>query len=105
MGLPYGINHWVKPWYYAIMTVTVTLDRAGRLVIPKAVRRQLRLEPGDALALESQTDQLTLKPIRPAVGLKKECGVWVYRSEQAQKFSASELVEQDREKRIRDLMG
>jgi AbrB family looped-hinge helix DNA binding protein len=87
------------------MAVKLTLDKAGRLVIPKAVRRQLRLEPGDALALESQTDQLTLKPIRPAVGLKKEYGVWVYRSEQAQKFSASELVEQDRERRIRELMG
>lgn len=80
------------------------MDKAGRLVIPKSIRRQLRLDPGDTLALESRGDQLTLKPIRPPVGLKKEHGVWVYHSEQIQKLSASELVEQDRERRIRELM-
>ncbi len=87
------------------MVAKVTLDKTGRLVIPKSVRRQLRLEPGDSLALESQDEQMTLTPIRPPVGLKKEHGVWVYRSGQIRKFSATELVDQDREMRIRELIG
>jgi len=87
------------------MEAKLRLDRAGRVVIPKSVRRQLRLEPGDTLALESQGEQMTLKPIRPIVGLKKELGVWVYRSEGAERLSAAELVDQDRQKRIRELAG
>ena len=82
----------------------LTLDRAGRVLIPMAVRRKLRLEPGDSLALESENELLTLKPIRPPVGLKKELGVWVFHSEQTSAFSAAKLVEQDRKKRIRELM-
>jgi AbrB family looped-hinge helix DNA binding protein len=99
------MDHRLKPLYYTIMTIKLTIDKGGRIVIPKPIRRQLRLEPGDSLVLESQSEHMTLKPIRPAVGLKKEHGVWVYRSEQPQKFSASELVEQDRDRRIRELMG
>ena len=99
------MDHWVRPCYYTIMVTKLTLDKAGRVVIPKSVRRQLRLEAGDRLALESQGEQMTLKPIRPTVGLIKEHGVWVYRSDPGQKLSASELVDQDREKRTRELMG
>lgn len=38
----------------AIMNMTVTIDKTGRIVIPKQVRDQMRLEPGDALALDSE---------------------------------------------------
>jgi AbrB family looped-hinge helix DNA binding protein len=33
------------------MNTTVTIDKAGRVVIPKEIRDELRLEPGDSLAL------------------------------------------------------
>lgn len=62
------------------MSGNVTLDKAGRVVIPKEVRDQLRLEPGDSLALESAEDRLTLRPVRPASPLRKEHGVWVFRT-------------------------
>jgi AbrB family looped-hinge helix DNA binding protein len=83
--------------------VMLTLDRAGRVVIPRALRRQLRLDPGDTLALETHGEQMTLKPVRQAVGLQKEMGVWVYRSAQAEVDPAQGLVDRDREARIREL--
>jgi AbrB family looped-hinge helix DNA binding protein len=86
------------------MIAKLTLDKGGRVVIPKSVRQSLRIEPGDRLAMESLGEQLILKPIRPAVGLKKEHGVWVFRSGQATDSSASDLVDKDRENRIRELM-
>lgn len=86
------------------MEVSLRLDKAGRLVIPKSIRREMRLEAGDKLALERQGDQLILKPVRPTAGMKKEHGIWVFHSEQAQNVSVVELIEQDREKRIRELM-
>jgi AbrB family looped-hinge helix DNA binding protein len=59
---------------------TTTLDKAGRIVIPKDLRDELRLEPGDALEVGSDGERLTLRPVRSASPLRKEQGVWVFRS-------------------------
>ena len=58
----------------------VTLDRAGRIVLPKTVRDKLRLAPGDTFDLLVQGDDLTLRPIRTSSPLYKELGVWVLRT-------------------------
>jgi len=70
------------------MNTTVTLDKAGRVVIPKPLRDALRLTPGDELVLESEGDCVTLRPVRSASALRKEHGVWVFRS--GRKLSAAE---------------
>jgi AbrB family looped-hinge helix DNA binding protein len=62
------------------MTTTVTLDKAGRLVIPKTLRDELHLTPGDALELGCEGDSVTLRPVRSATPLRKERGVWVFRT-------------------------
>jgi AbrB family looped-hinge helix DNA binding protein len=58
----------------------VSLDRAGRIVVPKTVRDQLRLSPGDTFDLVVQGDELMLRPRRTATPLQKERGVWVFRT-------------------------
>jgi AbrB family looped-hinge helix DNA binding protein len=35
------------------MTSRLTVDKAGRVVLPKPVRDELQLSPGDSLELES----------------------------------------------------
>ncbi len=62
------------------MKSKVTLDRAGRVVIPKTLRDELRLSPGDTLDLTVKGDEFTLRPQRGATPLQKERGVWVFRS-------------------------
>jgi AbrB family looped-hinge helix DNA binding protein len=62
------------------MNTTVTLDKAGRVVIPKNLRDEMHLEPGDALALEFEGESVTLRPIRSSNPLRKERGVWVFRT-------------------------
>jgi AbrB family looped-hinge helix DNA binding protein len=86
------------------MTSKLTLDKAGRVMIPKPLRQQLRLGPGDALHLESEGEQITLQPIRPKALLKKERGVWVYQGEPTE-ASVTALIDREREKRLRDRMG
>jgi len=67
---------------------TVTLDNAGRVLIPKNLRDELRLEPGDKLELESEGEKVTLRPVRATSPLRKERGVWVFRS--GSKISAAD---------------
>jgi len=83
----------------------ITVDRAGRIVLPKSLRQTLRISPGDALQVESDEDHIILSPVRIQPGLQKERGVWVYRSGTKASSSVAELVEQQRERRTRELLG
>lgn len=67
------------------------MDSAGRVLIPRALRDELRLEPGDTLTLDSDGEAVTLKPARPESAMRKERGVWVFRS--GRKIAASETDE------------
>lgn len=62
------------------MSDTVTIDGAGRVVLPKAVRDELRLGAGDILALESDGERVTLRPVRSRARVRKENGIWVLRT-------------------------
>jgi len=73
-------------------------------MIPKALRQKLHLSPGDTLQLESEGDRITIRPVRPEALLKKEQGVWVFQGERAN-ASIPDLIDQQREKRLRELTG
>jgi AbrB family looped-hinge helix DNA binding protein len=62
------------------MATQLTIDKAGRIVIPKSLRDKLHLEPGDALELEHAGEEITLRPVRGTGPLAKEHGVWVFRT-------------------------
>lgn len=53
------------------MTVTVTLDKAGRLVLPKPVRDQLHLRAGSKLRLDVTGDRMELTQEVPEVKIEK----------------------------------
>jgi len=53
---------------------TLTIDKAGRVVIPKPLRDQLHLNPGDILELEAHGEIMTMRPVRPVAPLRKERG-------------------------------
>lgn len=59
------------------MNATLTLDKAGRIVLPKPVRDELQLGPGDSLELESSEDRVILRPARGGGRMRKKQGVWV----------------------------
>ena len=64
------------------MTIRLTIDKAGRVVLPKPLRDELELAAGDTLELDSHGEQITLRPVRDAAPLQKERGIWVYRAGQ-----------------------
>jgi len=61
------------------MTSTLVLDSAGRVVLPKKLREELRIGPGDSLDLESDGDRVILRPSRAESRLRQKDGIWVYR--------------------------
>ncbi len=60
----------------------VTLDKFGRVVIPKAVRDQLGLGPGAVLEIEEGDEEgILLRPLRPEPDLVEDRGVLVFTGE------------------------
>jgi AbrB family looped-hinge helix DNA binding protein len=62
------------------MKTALTIDNAGRVVIPKPLRDELDLAPGDTLELETEGEKIMLRPARGTAPLTKEKGVWVFRT-------------------------
>jgi len=87
------------------MASELTIDAAGRVTLPKALRQQLQLEPGDTLRLETEGDQITLQPVRAAAPIRKEDGIWVYRSGQNAAVSLRKLIDEAREERELRALG
>jgi AbrB family looped-hinge helix DNA binding protein len=96
MALDSGLPQYIMPF----MATHLTIDRAGRVVIPKAVREELRLEPGDSLEMESAGEAITLRPVRGTGPLVKENGVWVFHAGKPLSASTTdEIQRQLREER------
>jgi AbrB family looped-hinge helix DNA binding protein len=82
------------------MLTKLTIDKLGRIVLPKPVREKLRLSPGDELELESLDDGITLRPLRGTAQLRKKRGVWVFRSgEPLSAATVQETIDQVRRER------
>ena len=85
---------------FAKMNARLTIDEAGRVVIPEPLRMELRLKTGDALDMESTGEEITLHPVRNAGRLTKKQGFWVLQSGQLLTDSETDAVLQaEREER------
>lgn len=62
------------------MNTTLTIDKAGRVVLPKPVRDALQISPGDSLELESSEDRIILRPAPGKGRVYKKQGMWVFDS-------------------------
>ena len=81
------------------MVTTLTLDKAGRVVLPKPVRDELQLGPGDSLELHSSEDEIILRPTRGKGRMYKKQGVWVFDSGEP---LTEDAVERTRHKAIEE---
>ena len=59
------------------MVTTLTIDKAGRIVLPKPVREELQLSPGDSLEIDSSEERVILRPVRGNGRIYRKQGVWV----------------------------
>lgn len=90
------------------MDDTITIDKAGRVVIPKKIRDELRLAAGDSLALEFDGERVVLKPAQAAgPTMRKKRGIWVFGGGDARltQEDVNRVLEEIREERDRRALG
>jgi AbrB family looped-hinge helix DNA binding protein len=105
--LRFGFIHYpvaIGKWYNPYMNARTTIDKVGRLVLPKSIREALQINAGDTLEIESEDDRLVIAPVRVRPGLLKERGVWVYRSGTPSTASIPDLIARQRDRRTQDLI-
>lgn len=80
-----------------------TLDKFGRIVIPKQVRDDLGLSPGSVLKIEERDQGIVLKPIAESTPLVLKDGILVFTGEVEDDIEAA--VRREREERSRKVAG
>jgi AbrB family looped-hinge helix DNA binding protein len=86
------------------MSATLTIDKAGRIVLPKHLRDELQLQPGDSLEVNTTGEQITLRPLRGNAPLRKKRGVWIFETGEPLSEAAVEKttreIRREREERL-----
>jgi AbrB family looped-hinge helix DNA binding protein len=85
------------------MNRRLKIDAAGRIVLPRPVRRQFHLESGSILNLEIERDAIVLRPMTHEATLVEENGLLVHEGEPSGDLLKS--VESARQRRDRDVSG
>lgn len=85
------------------MKKKLRVDAAGRVVLPKPVRRHFHLDPGATLDLEIARDAIILRPQTIEETLKEENGLLVYEGEP--RGDLLSIVDSIRQRRDLDVTG
>lgn len=92
---------------YGIYNVmTITMDSAGRVVLPKAIRERARLKPGATLDVRIIDGRIELEPTSAKVRVEKKGDIWVAKRTQPGRKLTQALVDETLESiRMRSLGG
>ena len=80
-----------------------TIDRFGRIVLPKKLRDDFNLEPGSQIHIEESGQEIILKPIHGEPNLRLKEGVLVFSG--VPLGDLNNAVIKHREKRIKSLQN
>jgi AbrB family looped-hinge helix DNA binding protein len=85
--------------------MTLKMDKAGRVILPKPVRDRLGLHAGSDLEILETPEGVVLRPAGRKPSVVKKQGLWVYTGEVPPGFDVVEAIREEREERIRKLAG
>ena len=80
-----------------------TLDRFGRIVIPKKIREDFHLQVGSPIRIEEGEGEIVLKPVEGEPSLVTKDGVLVFSGKTVGNIEAA--IEENREGRSKMLRG
>lgn len=93
--MPFGIIYGMK--------TSISIDKAGRVVLPQHIRRQFHLVAGDRLDLELQPDGIFLRSHAQRGDLVEDNGLLVHEGEPVGDLARA--IELDRASRDADVLG
>ena len=80
-----------------------TLDRFGRIVIPKKIREDFHLQVGSSIRIEEGEGEIVLKPVEGEPSLVKKDGVLVFSGKAVGNVETT--IEKHRQERNKMLRG
>jgi AbrB family looped-hinge helix DNA binding protein len=80
-----------------------TLDKSGRIVIPKQVRDDLGLSPGSVLEIGERDGEIVLKPLIESQALLLDDGILVFTGEIEGDIETA--LRRDRDERSKRVVG
>jgi AbrB family looped-hinge helix DNA binding protein len=85
--------------------MTLKMDKAGRVVLPKPVRDRLGLHGGSDLEIQETPEGLVLRPAERKPSLVKKGSFWVHTGEIPPGYDILKAIDEDREERTRKAWG
>lgn len=85
--------------------MTLKIDKAGRIILPKPVRDRLQLREGSELLLEERPDGLTLRPVDQRSSMVQDDGLLVHQGKVPRGFDWDSAVDAIRDEQIKNASG
>jgi AbrB family looped-hinge helix DNA binding protein len=85
--------------------MTLKIDKAGRVILPKPVRDRLGLRAGSDIEIEETPDGLVLKPLHHRSAMVRKGRFLVHNGEIPAGYDIVKAVEDEREDRSRRVWG
>jgi AbrB family looped-hinge helix DNA binding protein len=85
--------------------MTLKVDKAGRVILPKPVRDRLGLRAGSDIELQETAEGVVLKPAHRRPSLIRKGGFLVHTGEIPPGYDILKAIDEDREERMRKAWG
>ena len=85
--------------------MTLKIDKAGRVVLPKPVRDRFGMKAGTDLEMQVTTEGVMLTPVQQRPSLVNRNGLLVHRGKLPKGHDWNRLIEDNREDQMRKLAG
>lgn len=82
-----------------------TIDKAGRIIVPKALRERYNLRAGTALELEPAADGIHLKAAQEQPALVQKNGVLVHHGSETVDIDVAGFINRERARRNRNMVA
>jgi AbrB family looped-hinge helix DNA binding protein len=79
--------------------MTVTIDRLGRIVVPKAIRDRLHLVPGTKLELTAGAEGIRIVPVNAEPSLVRKDGILIHHGTETTDLDIRRVIDQERANR------
>ena len=83
----------------------ITIDGAGRVVVPKQLREQFNLGPGTKLEIEARGDGVMLRKVGTEPALMRKKGILIHHGSARVALDIVEFIRAEREARSRSIVA